>query len=80
MKTHKSTLTSLILMILCGFTLPVHAEKITHIYSSPMPPISMPAGTSGTGIAYKAVEEIMKRAQVDIPITFGDWILYMKRL
>ena len=81
MKAHKSVLTSLILMILCGFTLPVHAEKITHIYSSPMPPISMPAGTSGTGIAYKAVEEIMKRAQVDIPITFGDWdIVYEKTL
>ncbi len=81
MKAQKSILTSLIITILCAFALPAHAEKITHIYSSPLPPVSMPAGNSGTGIAYKAVEEIMRRAEVNIPITFGDWdIVYDKTL
>ena len=77
----KLSLSALIIMLISLSTTPVQAAKITHIYTSNTPPISMPSGTTGSGIAYKAVEEIMKRAQVDIPISFGDWdVVYEKAL
>ncbi len=81
MKIKKTFLLALALAVLAVVIPAAQAAKITRIYTSPTPPVSMTAGPSGTGIAYKAVEEMMRRANVDIPITFGDWdVVYQKTL
>ena len=81
MKKLQLFLSAIIISLICLYTASAQAAKITRIYTSDTPPISMPAGTSGSGIAYKAVEEMMRRVQVDIPITFGDWdVVYEKTL
>ena len=72
----KSRLISLILAVV--FTLgilinPANAAVLKKVYTTNYPPLSVPAGLSGTGLAYKVTEELMKRADVDIPIEFGQW-------
>ncbi len=73
MKSYKAILTSLLFALICSLCSSASAATLTQIYTSPTPPISMPAGVDGSGVAYKAVEEMMKRAHVGIPITFGEW-------
>lgn len=73
MKRHRILLTSILVAFFYFLSTSANSGEITKIYTSPTPPISMPAGTGGAGIAYKAVEEMMKRAHVDIPIIFGEW-------